>query len=151
MHEVAHGMRRSYQRGCRCDLCKCAESEYRRGLRQRQREEIGLVAGGDTAGMSLVAVPRDSALTSGNVEFQPANSVEAAVRAEIEALGSTARPGLVATAVVMARVLENPRAVSSQPPAARVLIAVLDKLRASSSTRRGNLALVRDMTKKGGA
>jgi hypothetical protein len=46
----------------------------------------------------------------------------------------------------MARILDNPRAASSQPPAAKVLQSVLDKLRASAPGRRGNLRLVRAMT-----
>ncbi|MDT7723310.1 MAG: hypothetical protein QOE94_4321 [Mycobacterium sp.] len=72
--------------------------------------------------------------------------------AEIQALGSSARPGLVAAAVAMARILDNPKAVSSQPPAARVLTSLLDKLRsASAQGRRGRLAVVRTMTEKGGA
>jgi hypothetical protein len=74
------------------------------------------------------------------------------VLAEIQALGSSARPGLVAAAVAMARILDNPKAVSSQPPAARVLTSLLDKLRsASAQGRRGRLAVVRTMTEKGGA
>jgi hypothetical protein len=52
----------------------------------------------------------------------------------------------------MARVSDNPRAVSSQPAAAKVLTGLLDKLRSASGRgRRGRLALVRTMTKKGGA
>jgi hypothetical protein len=52
----------------------------------------------------------------------------------------------------MARILDNPRAVSSQPAAAKVLAALLDKLRQSAAPgRRGHLAVVQTMTKKGGA
>jgi hypothetical protein len=48
--------------------------------------------------------------------------------------------------------LDNPKAVSSQPPAARVLTSLLDKLRsASAQGRRGRLAVVRTMTEKGGS
>jgi hypothetical protein len=45
--------------------------------------------------------------------------------------------------------LDNPKAVSSHPPAAGRLVQALDKLRASSPGRRGNLRLVREMTDKG--
>jgi hypothetical protein len=38
-----------------------------------------------------------------------------------------------------------------QPAAAKVLVTVLDTLRKSAQGRRGNLAVVRDMTAKGGA
>ena len=51
----------------------------------------------------------------------------------------------------MARVLDNLEAVN-QHAAAKVLSALLDKLRAASARgRRGGLAVVRDMTKKDGA
>jgi hypothetical protein len=51
----------------------------------------------------------------------------------------------------MARILDNPKAVSSQPAAAKVLAALLDNLRlASARERRGNLASVRTLTNKGG-
>jgi hypothetical protein len=47
---------------------------------------------------------------------------------------------------------ERPRAVSTQPAAAKTLAGLLDKLRsASAGGRRGNLSLVRTMTEKGGA
>lgn len=48
--------------------------------------------------------------------------------------------------------MDNPRAINQQPAAAKVLAALLDKLRsASAHGRRGGLALVRTMTEKGGA
>jgi hypothetical protein len=49
----------------------------------------------------------------------------------------------------MARILDNPKAVSPQPPAAKVLQVTLDKLRASAPGRRGNLRLFRAMTDRG--
>jgi hypothetical protein len=49
----------------------------------------------------------------------------------------------------MARILDNPRAVNQQPAAAKVLRALLDKLRsASAQGRRGGLGVVREMTGK---
>ena len=52
----------------------------------------------------------------------------------------------------MARLLDNPKAVNQQPAAAKVLAALLDKLRSASARgRRGGLALVRTMAEKGGA
>jgi hypothetical protein len=50
----------------------------------------------------------------------------------------------------MARLMDNPKAVNQQPAAAKVLGAVLDRLRAASAPgRRGGLELVRTMTGKG--
>jgi hypothetical protein len=63
-----------------------------------------------------------------------------------------ARPGLAQVALALARILDNPKAVSSQPAAAKVLAALLEKLRSEFARgRRGKLALVRQMSDKGGA
>lgn len=65
--------------------------------------------------------------------------------------GATHRPGVAQTALSLARVLDNSLAASSQPPAAKVLATLLDKLRSVSAPgRRGGLALARTMTKKSG-
>ena len=144
-----HG-RASYKRGCRCGLCKCAENKYRRALRKRHAEEAGLFAGPASPSLRLV---RGEALTSENApNGSPsplANMVESAVAEEIGALGGHNRPGLEAVALALARLMDNPRVVSTQPAAAKVLVALLEKLR-SVSVRgpRGGLALVRTMTEK---
>ena len=55
-------------------------------------------------------------------------------------------------ALALARILDNPKAVGSQPAAAKVLAALLDKLRSASACGRpGHLTAVRTMTEKGGA
>ena len=56
------------------------------------------------------------------------------------------RPGLVAVALAMAAVLDNPRATTSKPPAAGRLVQVLEKLRMSSPACGRHLAAVRAMT-----
>jgi hypothetical protein len=67
-------------------------------------------------------------------------------------LASEARPGLAQAAVAVTRILDNTRTVNQQPAAAKVLAALLEKLRsASARRRRGGLALVRTMTQEGGA
>jgi hypothetical protein len=69
---------------------------------------------------------------------------------EIEGLGAHHRPGLAAAALALARVLDNPKATSSKPAAAKVLAALLTQLRSVSARgRRGGLSVVREMTKKG--
>ena len=51
-------------------------------------------------------------------------------------------------ALALAR-MDNPRPVSTQPAAAKVLVALLDKLRsASAGASRGNLAVVRAMASR---
>ena len=94
----------------------------------------------DTIGPSLASVPDCGPSTSDYL-----NGVVAAVRLEINGLESP-RPGLVAAAMSMAAILDNPRATSSKPPAAGRLMQVLDELHSSSPKRRGKLAVVRGMT-----
>ncbi|MGB9307258.1 MAG: hypothetical protein WCB92_27340 [Mycobacterium sp.] len=52
----------------------------------------------------------------------------------------------------MTRVLDGPRALSSQPAAAKVLTTVLDKLHSvGAQSRRGRRAAVRTLSERGGA
>lgn len=60
------------------------------------------------------------------------------------------RPGLAATAVALARLMDDPTAKNQAPAAAKVLVSVLEALhKGSAQGRRGNLAVVREMTDKG--
>jgi hypothetical protein len=55
-------------------------------------------------------------------------------------------------ALALARVLDNPKAVSTAPGRREGVASLLDKLRtASAQGRRGRLAVVRTLTAKGGA
>ncbi|MGP0080838.1 hypothetical protein [Mycobacterium sp.] len=74
------------------------------------------------------------------------SGVVAAVRQEIKGLGPHGRPGLVAAALALAAVLDNPRATSSKPPAARQLVNILNQLRRSAGSAKPKLAAVRQMT-----
>ena len=56
------------------------------------------------------------------------------------------RPDLVAVALCMAELLDNPRATTSKPQAAAQLIRVMDGLHKSSPKRQNALAVVRSMT-----
>jgi hypothetical protein len=77
--------------------------------------------------------------------------VEAGVQAEIHGVVD-ARPGLAQIALALARIMDNPKALNQQGAAAKVLAALLDKLRSASARgRRGGLALVRTLTERGGA
>ena len=64
----------------------------------------------------------------------------------VEALDTT-RPGLVAAALALAGVLDNPKAVSSQPPAAGQLVNILNQLRKSAAGGKPKLASVRQMSR----
>jgi hypothetical protein len=118
-----HGSSR-YSQGYRC--ADCTEAHRQRAIAYRTRKE------------------------ESEPEPTSPGQVEEAVQAEIGGL-AVSRPSLAAIALAMARILDNPRAKSTQPPAAKVLAAVMDTLHESTPDPRGNLALVKSMTKKGGA
>ena len=125
---TSHG-RRGYRQGCRCEQCKSSESKYQRDLKRRKQF-------GDLA--SVAEFPAGESVSAGE-------SVESAVRSEIEAL-SAPRPGLVATAIALARVLDDPRATSTKPAAAGKLADMLETLRKAGDPKKSRLASVRSMT-----
>lgn len=138
-----HGTRRRYVEGCRCAPCTEANSEWARDYRARRAADTGALFKerkvAEIEPVVTLAQPRTP------------SPVESGVLAELSGTVVQARPGLAAAALAMARLLDNPRAVSQQPAAAKVLAALLEKLHSASGGRRGNLALVRTMTEKGGA
>lgn len=147
-----HGRAR-YRHGCRCEQCKQAESDYQRARRQRKNEEVGDFAAPTPRGLRVLRSSDNTVLTSDDGKTSqpdelevPANSVVEAVSAEIEALGGTPRPGLAATALALARILDNPKAVSTQPAAAAKLSDLLAQLHKGADGRKSKLAAVRAMT-----
>ena len=138
---VKHGGRAGYISGCRCDECKAAQRLYQRRYRER-------VVNGETRPVAVVQLPQGQG-ASNDAPDQP-GPVELAVESEVGALAE-ARPTLVAVARAMARILDSSRVPTPKPPAAKVLVTVLDALHKGSAQRRGNLALVKSMTKKDGA
>jgi hypothetical protein len=135
---IKHGRER-YRRGCRCDECKSAQAAYQRVFRERQRN-------------GLAGVPNGKPDLDGTVGFPTVGPVELAVQAELAGLASAgSRPALAAIAAAMARLLDSP-AAGPKPAAAKVLVSALEALhKASAQGRRGNLALVKEMTTKDGA
>ncbi|WP_045380122.1 hypothetical protein [Mycobacterium kyorinense] len=130
-----HGTRRRYNDGCRCDDCTAANNTYQQQYRQRR-------AGG--APVALKVVSSDS-VPHATGEPGP---VECGVAAELDSLPAVAdRPGTAAMVLALARILDNPRALSAQPAASKVLNTLLDELHSASARgRRGNLSVVRAMT-----
>jgi hypothetical protein len=125
-----HGTRRSYTEGCRCDDCKGAQRLYQQRYRERRADR------------AVARLPQP--VPEGG---SPPGPVESGVEAEIRGVGAEARPGLAQAALALARILDNPKAVSQQPAAAKVLGALLEKLRSASARgRRGSLAVVRAMS-----
>jgi hypothetical protein len=115
-----HG-RNGYLRGCRCDVCRAGQREYIAAQRARKR--------------ALWPVPA----------LPPAEP--SAVRAELATLGDlTGSQGLAAAAIAMARILDHPGAVTTQPAAARQLASLLDTLHKRAAPQRGRLAAVQAMS-----
>ena len=177
MRSKCRGNESCYNSGCRCEACRLAASVARRERRRLAREAVGvrnLTPGSDSCrtrdgsasvdAERLVSMPTDNPNSFASTEFKlstsdyaessgvasveatPDSSVVAAVLAEVEALDST-RPALVAAAIAMARVLDNPKAVSSQPPAAGQLVSILNQLRKSAQGGKPKLASVRQMSR----
>lgn len=126
--------RNTYQReGCRCEVCTSAQREYVAAQRERRRLRVA------------AAMPVDEPADSPESGNSPGR-VESGVLAELELLGVRGRPGLAAGAVSMARILDNPLAVGSQPAACRQLMALLGELHKCAVPRHGRLAAVQKMT-----
>ena len=127
--ELPHGRGRYRRRGCRCAVCMEANKLYMRELRARKR--------------GLTPVPPVEAPTVA----EAAGPVVAAVRADIAALGDlTGYRSLAAGAVAMARILDDPRQVTTQPSAAKQLTSLLEVLRREAAPRPGRLRAVQAMT-----
>jgi hypothetical protein len=129
---MEHGTRSTYVGGCRCDECKVAESNYQRDRRRSKRK--------------LGSVPTLPNRPDANDSPDAVGLVEGAVQAEIDTLSTAAkRPGLVAAALAMARLLDGPLYVAQHPQAAARLQGLLAELRIGADTKKGWLAAVRDM------
>lgn len=125
------GTRRRYIDGCRCDECRAANRTY-------QREW----AANRGSGQPVVSIAPSS------VPAEGPGAVEVAVNLELDGLAqAVSRPGLTQTALALARIMDNPKALNQQPAAAAKLVEVLDKLRKGADAKKSRLASVRDMTK----
>lgn len=132
-----HGSRTRYNSGCRCDECKKASRDYDKVRRQRM---LASKHGGGT----VTTLP-----TSTNADEHQPGMNEAGVLAEIGSLSTAAsRPGLVAVAITLARVLDSPLAIAQHSSAGHRLSETLDKLRKGADSKAGKLASVRQMTRK---
>jgi hypothetical protein len=77
-----------------------------------------------------------------------AGPAERAVLEELSALTSAeTRKGAAQSAIALARILDNPNAISNHVQAAKALPVVLEDLRKGSARRKGRLASVQAMTK----
>jgi len=131
-----HGSRTRYNTGCRCDSCKLANREYDKSRRQK-------ILASKHAPATVTALPRPAEMQVGEV-----GRVEFGIMAEIAELSTAAgRPGLVAIASAMAKVLDSPLAIAQHGSTGKALAEILDKIRKGSDSRQGKLASVRSMTR----
>lgn len=112
---------------------------------QDNRRQTKLMA---ASGEKSPVVPfRQVATATGPSASDGPGRVEAGVLSEIEGLDQASeRPGLKETALALARIMDNPKAVNQQAAAAAKLTDLLDKLRKGADSRRSRLASVRAMT-----
>lgn len=135
-----------YNGGCRRPECKKAATDARRERRRLAREAVGELPSLDTDRTRLASVLTNNPSSSGDASTRVLRTVEHAVSLEIEALGAHSRPGLVAVALALARVLDNPKAVSTMPAAAAKLVYILEVLRRGAVGGKPKLVAVRRMT-----
>jgi hypothetical protein len=147
---AACGTRKSYQEGCHCALCREAHRVF--CARQRQRRKLPVAALMPVDYPAAVDAPhsagfrvttKKSTRDGRPVADATPGRVEAGVLAEIELLGKHGRPGLAEGAISMARILDNPLAVSTQPAAA------MDALRKGRPVSRGRLRAVQQLSRRG--
>lgn len=140
-----HGIAK-YNAGCRCDVCKKATSEYHRARRRRLAEATGDPSVPMGAGLRVINGASDEALTSDNTDYDGRPSAVASVLKAIELLGEHKRPDLEAGALAMAAILDNPKAVSTQPAALAKMSDVMAQLRKSTDAKKSRLTAIRSMT-----
>ena len=121
--------RAAYRRGCRCEVCCEANRVYAREHKRRKKSEIR-------------AVPE----VKHNVS--PRGRVVEAVARDLASCNAfDERPGLAATAMAMAELLDNPSATPQWPAAAARLTAILMEVVPAVPVRASGLAAVREMTR----
>ncbi|MHA4848779.1 hypothetical protein L1080_004425 [Rhodococcus sp. MSC1_016] len=131
--------RTRYLAGCRCETCKLAQSTYTRARRQAKK--------------SGVAQPRENVAPSPTTPTPAApgpsaptdeESVVAGVREEIAGfVGAEDHPGLIATALALARILDTPSAIAQHAAAAGRLMDLMITLGKSGKKKPTKLGELR--------
>lgn len=138
-----HGTRQCYADGCRQPECKAAQAQYMREWKARKSGAV-------------VEMPTRGRPRKGSAQERPdigraVGEAEQAVLEELETLSSAAtRKSAVAAALAMARILDNPLALTQQASAAGKLLTIMEELRKGSGRSKGRLASVQAMTKATG-
>jgi hypothetical protein len=125
-----HGGRR-YKPGC--ESCRVEAAERKRALRARKR--------------GLAPLPPLPAEEPADAPEPAAGPVVLAVTADLASLGDlTGWRALAAGALAMARILDDPRQVTTQPSAVRQLMSLMGVLRREAAPRPGRLAAVQALS-----
>lgn len=143
-----HGTRQCYANGCRLPECKTAQAKYQREYKARKAGvEIQIARQGrPRKGATVTALPVAAARPQTPRAVGP---TEQATLDELATLTSAeTRKAMAAGVLVMARILDNPEALSQQPQAFAKLTAAMADLRQGSTRRKGRLASVQAMTKQ---
>lgn len=123
---------------CRCPTCVSANRDY-----SKRHARLHTIYGGKDG--------RVAPATARKPERDPEKLVETQVRAELTLLPRSAQmPGMSATALAMARVLDDPTAGPQHPGAAGQLRAIMKEIRASSSAAAGGKSKLQ-LVREGGA
>lgn len=166
---ITHGTLTGYAaRGCRCDPCRKAGSEYHNRRREKLAKDpmAGVIpirprkkqsAKFETSSVKPKSPECGQVSASKDVSDVPLDTTpgetEEAVVLETQSLSASENhPGMVATAKRMARILDNPDLVKLHPTSSRQLMQILESLRSKSQGRRrgGRLASVQQMTARRG-
>ena len=120
----AHNRTR-YTKGCHCDVCTRANTEYNQKRRAARREAAA--AGNVTPKPTAIkggSKPRSTPAETTQIPYK--ESVTAAVKAELETyVGAETRPALAAMALALARVLDTPSALPQHAAAVGKLEGLL--------------------------
>lgn len=131
-----HGTRSRYNAGCKCELCAEAERTYKRERRAKKREQ-------DAAGPTAAPAASVVAQLPTTAAPQDGQSVEQAVAAEIAKRDTSTRPGLVATALALARVLDSKGAIMQHASAAARLTDILNQIAGMATKRQSPVSQLR--------
>lgn len=152
--KAPHGTRTAYVRGCRCEKCTTANSEYstkkrleRRGVAVDGSPSLAAVRGRGRPRLVTAEVD-DDYLDEPGGEYVPGRC-EAAIEVELRSLSATQKqPGLAEGIRQMARLLDSPKLASTHTSAMARMQDALKELRAASAGRSGRLASVASMSRR---
>lgn len=142
--------RSQYLKGCRCDECRAANSDYMKARR------LAKAAQSESGAKKEPAKASERHLNVVEMPSQPTEpesptdelSVERAVREEIGKLDCADRPGLAAIAIRLAQVLDKKSAVAQYANASARLTDVMEQLRSTAPKKRSKLAELRQAAGK---